>query len=134
MAEKIFINLPVHDLERSKAFYLNLGFSQNPTFSDETAVCMVISDNIYTMLLTHEKFLQFTPKAIADAEKTTEVLNALQVDQKDLVNKMADAAISAGGTEARPIQDHGFMYGRSFNDPDGHIWEVFWMDTSMLPT
>lgn len=127
-ASKIFVNLPVKDLERSKLFFGKLGYSFNPRFTDDTAACMVISDSIYAMLLTEAKFKQFTPKTIADASTTTEVLVALSMDSKDRVNQMMDAAIAAGATEVRDPEDHGFMYGRAFNDPDGHIWEIFWMD------
>jgi uncharacterized protein len=125
---KIFVNLPVHDLGRSIAFFKALGFSFNPQFTDETATCMVIGEDIYAMLLTHEKFATFTPKAIADATKTTEVLTALSVDSRAEVDRLVDAALAAGGTEARAPMDHGFMVDRAFNDLDGHIWEIFWMD------
>jgi predicted lactoylglutathione lyase len=128
MNTQIFVNLPVKDLEVSKSFYEKLGFSINPQFSDETAACVVISDTIYVMLLTHDKARAFTPKEIANAHKATEVLNALSIESKSKVNKLADKALAAGGTKAGDTQDLGFMYSRSFNDPDGHIWEVFWMD------
>ncbi|MEO1052084.1 MAG: VOC family protein [Bacteroidota bacterium] len=133
MSRQIFVNLHVKDLNKSRDFYTKLGFSINEQFSDDTAVSVVISDAIYIMLLTHAKFKEFTPKDISDATKTTEVLNALSADSIEEVNKIVDAAIAAGGTEARPAQEYGFMYGRSFNDPDGHIWEVVWMDMSQMP-
>jgi uncharacterized protein len=130
MATKIFVNLAVKDLDKSMAFFKRLGFAFNPQFTDETAACMVVTDDIYAMLLTHPKFKEFTRKNIADAHKTTEVLTALSFDSKDKVDEIADKAIAVGGTEAREPFDYGFMYGRSFNDLDGHIWEVFWMDPS----
>jgi predicted lactoylglutathione lyase len=132
MSTKIFVNLPVKDLDKSKAFFAKLGYSFNPQFTDETAASMVISEDIYAMLLTHEKFKQFTPKAIADASKTSEVLIALSVESKDKVNELVDNAIKAGGSETRDPQDYGFMFGRSFNDLDGHIWEVIWMDPAAI--
>lgn len=128
MTTKIFVNLPVKDLEKSKAFFAKLGYRFNPQFTDETAACMVITDDIYAMLLTKAKFKEFTKKAIADATQTTEVLTCLSVDSKAKVDEMLDAALEAGATEARDPMDYGFMYGRSFNDLDGHIWEIIWMD------
>jgi hypothetical protein len=128
MATGIFVNLPVADLGVSKAFFEKLGFSFNPQFTDHTAAAMVIEENIYAMLLTHEKFRQFTPRAIADAKSTTEVLIALSRDSREAVAELFDKAIAAGGAEARPGDDYGFMTSKAFCDPDGHIWEVFWMD------
>lgn len=133
MIQQIFVNLPVKDLDKAKEFYTKLGFSINEQFSDHTGACVVMGGNIYVMLLTHDKFKKFTPKEISDATKTTEVLNALSVEDKDQVNKMVDVAIGAGGSEARPAEDHGFMFSRSFNDLDGHIWEIFHMDMSAIP-
>ena len=127
-ARKIFVNLPVKDLDTSMTFFKALGFTFNAQFTDETAACMVISDDIYAMLLTHDKFKQFTPKAIADATKSSEVLTCLSAESKDAVNKMADAALKAGGQKLLEPQDYGFMYLRSFQDLDGHIWEIIWMD------
>jgi uncharacterized protein len=132
MSTKIFVNLAVKDLDRSKEFFKQLGFTFNPQFTDETAACMVIGDDIYAMRLTYPKFKEFTKKDIADAQKTTEVLTCLSFDSKDEVNELVDKAVAAGGTEAREPQDYGFMYGRSFNDPDGHIWEIIWMDPSHI--
>ncbi len=128
MSTKIFVNLPVKDLERSVEFFTKLGFSFNPKFTDETATCMIISDDIYAMLLIHDKFREFTPKAIADAHSSTEVLTCLAYDNRSKVDELVNKAIAAGGTEARAPLDHGFMFTRSFNDLDGHIWEIFWMD------
>ncbi len=130
MATNIFVNLPVKDLDKSKAFFAKLGYTFNPQFTDETAACMVMSDTIYAMLITHARFSDFTVKAIADSVKTTEVLIALSCESKDDVAKIADAALAAGATEAKPPQDYGFMIVRSFNDLDGHIWEYLWMDPS----
>lgn len=133
MQTQIFVNLPVKDLNKSKAFFEKLDFTFNPQFTDDTAACMVIADNIFAMLLTHAKFKEFTPKEIADTSKTTEVLNCISMESKEKVNGMVDKALEAGGSEVRDPQDYGFMYGRSFNDLDGHIWEVMWMDMSQMP-
>ncbi len=128
MSSKIFMNLPVKDLKRSMAFYESLGWKHNPQFTDETAACIVISDEIYVMLLTHEKFSEFTDKQIADPAKTAQMLVALSVDSKDDVHKVADAAVKAGAVEPRPLTDYGFMIYRTFEDLDGHIWEILFMD------
>jgi predicted lactoylglutathione lyase len=132
MSRKIFVNLPVKNLHKSMAFFKALGFPNNPQFTDDTAACIVISDDIFAMLLTEAKFKEFTPKGIADAKKSTEVLTALSADSRDEVNRLVDTALQAGATEARPPMDHGFMFGRSFNDLDGHIWEIFWMDPAQV--
>jgi uncharacterized protein len=132
MATNIFVNLPVANLDASKAFFGKLGFAFNPQFTDETAAAMVIEENIFAMLLTHEKFAQFTPKTIADARTTSEVLIALSRDSKDGVHEMFDKAIAAGGLEVRPADDYGFMVSRAFSDLDGHIWEIMWMDPSYV--
>src|SRR5947209_5030986 len=118
MPTKIFVNLAVKDLDKSKDFFKQLGFSFNPQFTDETAACMVISDDIYTMLLTEEKFKEFTPKKIADSKSTTEVLTCISAESRDKVNELVDEALKAGATEARESMDYGFMFGRSFNDLD----------------
>lgn len=128
MPKMIFVNLPVAHLDRSIAFYRAVGAEQNHQFSDDTAACMVFSDTIHVMILTHDKFRQFTPKRIADAHETSEVLIAISADSRADVDDIVDKAIAAGGREARPTEDHGWMYGRAFEDPDGHIWEPFWMD------
>ncbi|WP_454617217.1 VOC family protein [Bradyrhizobium cenepequi] len=129
MSKLIFVNLPVSDLARSTAFYQAIGATKNPQFSDDTASCMVFSDTIHAMLLTHDKFRQFTPKKIADARTASEVLICLSADSRDAVDDITDKAKGAGGNaDPSPKQDYGFMYGRSFEDPDGHIWEVVWMD------
>ena len=133
MSKMIFINLPVTDLERSKAFYAAIGAANNPQFSDETAACMVVSDVIHVMLLTHDKWRQFTAKDIPDAHNSAQVLLCLSADSKDAVSAMVDAAVAGGGSaDPTPTQDHGFMFGRSFEDPDGHIWEVMWMDAAAM--
>ncbi|KJC40337.1 lactoylglutathione lyase [Bradyrhizobium sp. LTSPM299] len=129
MSKLVFINLPVSNLARATAFYEAIGATKNPQFSDDTASCMVISETIHTMLLTHDKFRQFTPKTISDAKTTSEVLICLSADSRDAVDDTVSKARGAGGTaDPSPKQDYGFMYGRSFEDPDGHIWEMMWMD------
>ena len=133
MSTKIFVNLPVKNLDRSMAFFKKLGYTFNPQFTDETAACMVISEDIYTMLLTEKKFSEFTKKPVADATKTTEVLTALSMDSRQEVDRVVDTALKAGATEAREPMDLGFMYHRSFNDLDGHIWEIFHMNMAALP-
>jgi len=131
MPKMIFVNLPVSDLARSTAFYEAVGATKNPQFTDDTAACMVLSDIIHVMLLTHDKFRQFTPKQIADAKTTSEVLICLSADSRDAVDDVIGKAAGAGGSaDPSPKQDYGFMYGRSFEDPDGHIWEVMWMDVA----
>jgi len=128
MKAKIFVNLPVRDLKKAMDFYSSVGFSNNKQFTDNTAAAMQLNDDIYVMLLTHEKFKQFTPKQISDSSKSTEVLNSLALENKDQVNEMFDKAIKAGGAETRPAEDLGFMFSKSFSDVDGHIWEPFWMN------
>ena len=129
MAKMIFINLPVSDLAKSTAFYEAVGAQKNPQFSDPTASCMVFSETIFAMLLTHEKFRQFTPRPVADARQATEVLICVSAESRAEVDATVTRAGGAGGqVDPAPKQDHGFMYGRSFEDPDGHIWEVMWMD------
>jgi predicted lactoylglutathione lyase len=129
MSKMIFVNLPVSDLARSTAFYQAIGAEKNPQFSDDTASCMVFSETIYAMLLTHDKYRQFTSKKIADAKATSEVIICLSSASRDAVDDTVAKAQGAGGAaDPGPKQDHGFMYGRSFEDPDGHHWEVMWMD------
>ena len=130
MPTKIFVNLAVKDRDQAMEFFNKLGFTFNPQFTDKTAACLVISHDIYAMLLTETKFKEFTRKEIADATRTTEVLTCLAVDSKAEVNRIVDTALRAGATEAREPMDYGFMFGRSFNDLDGHIWEIIWMDPS----
>ena len=128
MPKLIFVNLPVADLPAAKAFYEAIGAANNPTFTDETAACMVFSETIHVMLLTHDKYRQFTTKRIADAHETSEVLIAISLDSRAEVDDITARALGAGGREARPVEDHGWMYSRPFEDPDGHVWEPFWMD------
>ena len=129
MAKMIFVNLPVADLPRATAFYEAIGAVKNEQFCDDTASCMVFSDTIHAMLLTHDKFRQFTSKKIADAKSICEVLICVSADSRDEVDGLVKKATGAGGSaDPTPKQDYGFMYGRSFEDPDGHIWEVMWMD------
>ena len=129
MAKMIFVNLPVSDLARATAFYQAIGATKNEQFCDETASCMVFSETIHAMLLTHDKFRQFTSKKIADARTSSEVLICVSAESRGAVDDIVSRATAAGGTaDPGPKQDYGFMYGRSFEDPDGHIWEVMWMD------
>jgi predicted lactoylglutathione lyase len=129
MPRMIFVNLPVADLKRATAFYESIGAEKNPNFSDDTASCMVFSETIYAMLLTHAKYAGFTPKKIVDAKSSSEVMIALSADSRADVDAMVEKAKASGVTiDPTPTQDYGFMYGRSFEDPDGHIWEVVWMD------
>jgi predicted lactoylglutathione lyase len=131
----IFVNLPVTDLARATAFYQAIGAEKNEQFSDETASCMVLSETIHVMLLTHDKFRQFTPKKIADARTSSEVLICISADSREAVDDVVGKAQGAGGgVDPGPKQDYGFMYGRSFEDPDGHIWEVMWMDIAAVTT
>ncbi|HXV26103.1 MAG TPA: VOC family protein [Alphaproteobacteria bacterium] len=133
MPKAIFVNLSCKDLTRSKTFFEALGFSFNPKFTNGEAACLVISDAIYAMLHTPTSFRRFTRKPIADAHETTEALLAIQVDSKDEVDGLMKKVLAAGGRESREPENHGFMYGRAFEDPDGHIWELFWMDSKAVP-
>lgn len=127
MPRQIFVNLPVADLQRSIRFFSALGFTFNPQWTDETATCMIIGENIYVMLLTHQKFQPFTPKPIADANQTTEVLVCINQDSRADVDRMVALAVANGGSSYRAAEDHGFMYGHGFQDPDGHIWELVYL-------
>ena len=128
MSKKVFINLPVKDLGKSRRFFESLGYSFNPKFSNDDGACMVVSEQIFVMLLTDNFFSGFTTKKIADAHQTTEVLVCLNQDSRAAVDAHVEKAVKAGAREAREPQDHGFMYGRSFHDLDGHVWEIMWMD------
>ncbi|HEY1081931.1 MAG TPA: VOC family protein [Prosthecobacter sp.] len=130
--QMIFVNLPVKDLSRSKEFFKQLGYSFNDQFCDDTAACLVIGENIHAMLLTEPKFQTFTPKPIADATKSTEVLIALSCTSRAEVDDLVSKAEKAGGSRYNDATDHGFMYHHGFQDPDGHIWEVMWMDPSAI--
>ena len=134
MSRMIFVNLPVTDLAKSMSFYTSLGFKNNPQFTDDTAACMVWSEAIYVMLLTHAKWRQFTSRPIPPAT-SSEVMLALSCDSREAVNAMNAAASANDGTaDINPVQDHGFMYNRSLADPDGHIWEAMWMDPAAIPS
>jgi len=134
MAKQIFVNLPVKDLKRSMVFFKKLGFTFNPQFTDEKAACLVINDgSIYAMLLTEPFFKTFTKKDVADAKKTTEVLIALDAESKEKVDEMVKTAAESGGSIYADPQDHGWMYQHSFADPDGHQWEILYMDETKLP-
>lgn len=132
MASQIFINLPVSDLEASVQFFSYLGFEFNARFGDENTACMIIADNIFVMLLTEQRFSEFTDKPIADAHMQTEVLLSMDADSKEEVDEMVRRAVQAGGTLYAEAQDNGFMYHHSFADLDGHQWEVGYMDFSAL--
>ncbi len=130
MAQMIFVNLPVADLEASKAFYLALGYTVDPRFSDDKATSIVISEHIVVMLLTGPFFATFCTKPTADARAVTEVRNCLSMESREAVDRLVDAAVAAGGREERSVMDMGFMYMRAFDDLDGHVWEIAWMDPS----
>ena len=132
MSTKIFVNLPVKDLARSRDFFSQLGYGFDDRFSDENAACLVISDDIFAMLLTEPFFKSFTKKEVADASTSTETMIALSADSRAQVDELADKALAAGGSFATDPQDHGFMYARSFYDPDDHHWEVVWMDPAAI--
>jgi predicted lactoylglutathione lyase len=132
MATKIFVNLPVKDLQKSMAFFGDLGFSFNAQFTDETAACMVVGEDIFVMLLTHDKFRAFTPKKICDATQSTEVLVGLSCASRENVDALVRQAVASGGSTYNAPQDHGFMFGHGFQDLDGHIWEVFYMDPGVI--
>jgi predicted lactoylglutathione lyase len=134
MATKVFINLPVKNLERSMTFFKALGFSFNPQFTDDKAGCMVISESIYAMMLTEAYFKTFTKKAVSDAKKSTEVLIALDAASKEEVVNMVNKAVAAGGSIYADANDHGWMYQHGFEDPDGHQWEIMYMDASQIPS
>lgn len=133
MASKIFINLAVKDLKKSVAFFTKLGFSFNPQFTDEHATCMIIGDTIFAMLLTEQRFKDFTKKEICNAHKNTEVLIAIDADSREKVDEMVKTAVDAGGSLYMEPQDHGWMDGHSFADLDGHQWEIFYMDEKAVP-
>lgn len=133
MASKIFFNLAVKDLKKSIAFFTKLGFTFNPQFTDESATCMIIAENIFAMLVTEERFKDFTKKEICNAHKNTEVLLAMDTESREKVDEMVKNAVDAGGSIYMEPQDHGWMYGHSFADLDGHQWEIFYMDESAIP-
>jgi len=123
----IFVNLPVKNIEASKAFFTTLGFSFNPEYSDDKALCMIVEENIFVMLLQEERFRDFINGDIADAATSKEVLNCLSASSREEIDDMIAKALASGGKSWKPVQDHGFMYGGSFQDPDGHVWELVHM-------
>jgi uncharacterized protein len=129
---KLFLNLPAKDLNKTIEFFTKLGFKFNPQFTDENATCMIVGEDIFVMLLVEKFFKTFTKKEICDTSKNTEVIVALSVEGREKVDQMINKAIEAGGRESREPQDHGWMYGRSFEDINGHIWEIIYMDESAL--
>ncbi len=133
MPKMIFINLPVTNLAASTAFYEGLGATKNPQFSDENTSCIVFSDTIYAMIMTHQRFADFTKRKIIDARTSVQAMFALSADSRDDVDDLVAKATRSGGkADPNPSQDYGFMYGRSFEDPDGNIWEAFWMDPAAV--
>ena len=134
MAHQIFINLAVKDLQKSMEFYTALGFVNNPQFSDDSGKCMVWGDNIFVMLLTHEKFANFATKPIADTKSNVAALFSLSTDSVDEVNTIVTNGLKAGGIEPSEMRDYGFMQQRTIEDFDGHTWEIFYMDITKFPT
>ena len=133
MPKQLFVNLPVSDLSKAKAFYEAIGAVNNPQFSDHASACMVLSDTLFVMLLTHDKWAQFTKKPIADAHRASEVMLALSADDRVEVDTIVAAAGTNGGkADVNPLQDHGFMYSRNFEDVDGHVWEIVHMDMPQM--
>jgi predicted lactoylglutathione lyase len=133
MGRKIFVNLPIKNMERTQAFFRSLGFSFNPQFTNEQGACMIVADDIYVMLLTEPFFQGFTKKPVADAKKGTEVLVCLSCTSRAEVDELVGKAVAAGGKTPVPPQDHGFMYGHGFEDLDGHQWELMYMDPNAKP-
>ena len=133
MATKIFLNLPVNDLERSKAFFSSLGFTFNPQFSNEDAACLILGDNIFSMLITEPFFKTFHKKEVSDTAKGTEVHIAIDVPTRNEVDRMIENAMKAGGKEYREPMDEGWMFSRAFEDLDGHMWEIMYMDEKAIP-
>ncbi|MXQ12030.1 VOC family protein [Microvirga makkahensis] len=132
MATKIYVNLPVKDLQRSVRFFQGVGFGFNPQLSDESAACMAISDEIFALLLTEARFREIARRPVADTTRTTEVITCLSVESRTRVNQLVDRALAQGGREVREPEDHGFMFGRSFSDLDGHIWEIIYMNQNAM--
>lgn len=133
MNKLVFINLPVKDLPRSRTFFESMGYHFNPQFSNDQGACLVISDTIHAMLLTEPFFQTFTKKPISDARKSTEVLICLSCESKAEVDQLVARAVAGGGTTPNPVQDHGFMYSHGFEDLDGHVWELMYMDPNAAP-
>ena len=132
MTTQIFVNLPVKDLNETVDFFTKLGFAFNPQFTDENATCMIVNNDIFVMLLVEKFFKTFTKKELCDTTKDTEVIVALSTETREKVDQMINKVIEAGGKEHRKPQDHGWMYGRSFEDINGHLWEVIFMDKNAL--
>lgn len=132
MITNIFVNLPVKDLNKTVEFFTKLGFTFNPQFTDENATCMIVGENMFVMLLVEKFFKTFTKKEISDTTKNTEAIVALSAQSREEVDQMMEKVVNAGGKEARDPQDHGWMYGRSFEDINGHLWEIFYMDESAM--
>lgn len=132
MITNIFVNLATSNLERSKKFFTDIGWTINQQFTDDTAACVVIGSNIYAMILTEEKMAEFTDKRLVDPHVDSETITSLSVDSRDEVDRMLDTVLEAGGTEPREPTEMEFMYGRSFEDPDGHHWEIIWMDPAAV--
>ena len=133
MAKQIFVNLPVKDLKKTINFFTKLGFKFKPKFTDENATCMIIGKNIFAMLLVEKFFKRFTKKKIYNAKKSTGAILALSVESRKKVDEMIKKVIAAGGKETRKAEDYGWMYGRAFEDINGHLWEVFHMNESKMP-
>ena len=133
MTRRIFVNLPIKNMDRAKAFFSALGFSFNPQFTNEQGACMVVAEDIFVMLLVEPFFQTFTKKAISDANKNTEVLVCLSCESRAEVDALVKKALAAGGKVPNAPQDHGFMYGHGFEDLDGHIWELMYMDMAAAP-
>jgi predicted lactoylglutathione lyase len=129
---KLFVNIPVTDVQRSIRFFEALGFSFNPQFTDATATCMLVGEDAYFMLLSRDRFKDFSKRPVGDPRTETSAVFAMSVGSREEVDEVVEKAIAAGGSHAADPQDHGFMYGWSFYDPDGHHWEVFWMDPSTI--
>jgi len=130
--QMIFVNLAVNDVDASKKFFTELGYTINPQFTTDDSACVVISDTIVAMMLSKQRYADFTKKEIADATTTSEVLLCLSAESRAKVDELVEKAVAAGGTANSDVQDHGFMYGRSFDDPDGHSWEIMWMDPAAV--
>lgn len=131
-SRKLFVNIPITDLQRSITFFETLGFSFNPQFTDATATCMLVGEDAYFMLLTEPRFKEFAKRSLGNRSKETHALFAISVASREEVDQMVKTAVAAGGSHAGDPQDHGFMYGWSFRDPDGHTWEPFWMDPAAV--
>lgn len=133
MASQLFLNLPVQDLQRSVGFFTALGFTFNPDFTDENATCMVVNENAYVMLLVEAYFKTFTTKEVTGTSGSAEAIIAYSVDSREAVDQAVQTALASGGSASQEAHDYGFMYNHSFQDPDGHLWEVFWMDPAGPP-